>query len=145
MIHRTIYCRGRYNPGSLLIRIGDGMGQWSHTAGILSSGEHVVEATALHGVTLTPLEDVIRRSSEFHIVDRAVPDKAAGDTWALSTVGCGYDWRGAVGVPWGRRWQDEGRWFCSEHAEVWQQQAGLHRFVRDTHRGIGPNISYRVA
>lgn len=144
MIHRTIYCRSR-NPGALLIRVFDGMGQWSHAAGILADGEHVVEATALHGVTRTPLADVIRRCSEFHIVDREVPDKAAGDAWALGTVGCDYDWMGAVGVPWGRRWASDIRWFCSEHAEMWQQQAGLVRFVRDTGRGIGPNISYRVA
>lgn len=145
MIHRTIYCRGRLNPGSLLIRVFDGMGQWSHVAGILAGGQHVVEATALHGVTLTPLEDVIRRSSEWVIVDREVQDKVSGDYWALTTVGGNYDWLGAVGTPWGRGWQSSNRWFCSEHNEMWQEQAGLRRFVRDTHRGIGPNISYRVA
>lgn len=145
MIHRAIYCRGRWNPGAALIRAFDGMGQWSHVAGILSDGEHVVEATALHGVTLTPLADLIRRSSEFVVIERQVKDKAAGDYWALDTVGAGYDWMGAIGVPFGRRWEDEGRWFCSEHNEMWQQKAGLYRFVRDDHRGVGPNISYRVA
>ena len=133
------------NPGSLLIRIFDGMGQWSHVAGILADGEYVVEATALHGVTATSVADVIRRSSEVAIVDREVPFKAAGDAWALSTVGLPYDWLGALGVPIGRRWEDDARWFCSEHNEQWQQMAGLQRFVRDTHRGVGPNISYRVA
>lgn len=121
------------------------MGQWSHVAGILASGEHVVEATALHGVTHTPLEDVIRRSSEWAIVDREVQDKEAGDRWALSTVGGNYDWLGAVGTPWGRSWQSPDRWFCSEHNEYWQEKSGLFRFVRDTGRGVGPNISYRVA
>lgn len=145
MTHRTLYCRSRWNPGALLIRVFDGMGQWSHCAGILADGEHVVEATALHGVTITPLADLIRRSSEFIVIEREVQDKQAGDRWALGTVGLPYDWLGALGVPWGRRWADEDRWFCSEHAEMWQQQAGLVRFVRDTGRGIGPNISYRVA
>ena len=143
MIHRVIYCRSR-NPGALLIRAFDGMGQWSHCAGILAGGEHVVEATALHGVVITPLADVIRRSSEHTFVEREAPNKAAGDEWALSTVGAGYDWLGAAGVPWGRKWQSEGRWFCSEHNEMWQQKAELLRFVRDTHRGVGPSISYRV-
>lgn len=142
--HSTIYCRARH-PGSLLIRVFDGMGQWSHAAGILADGEHVVEATAMHGVKVTTLADVIRRSSEFRVIDRAVTDKHAGDAWALGTVGADYDWLGALGVPWGRRWQDEGRWFCSEHNEVWHQRMGLYRFVRDAHRGVGPNISYRVA
>lgn len=145
MIHRTIYCRSR-NLGSLLIRIGDGAGQWSHCAGILADGENVVESTALGGgVHVTPLADVIRRSSEWTIVDRVVENKPAGDAWALSTVGLPYDWLGAAGVPWGRRWDDPSRWFCSEHNEEWLQRAGLTRFVRDCQRGIGPNISYRVA
>ncbi len=145
MIHRTIYCRSR-NPGSLLIRIGDGMGQWSHCAGIMADGEHVIESTALGGgVHYTPLEDVIRRSSEYLVIERHVPDKAAGDAWALGTIGLPYDWLGAAGVPLGRRWEDPGRWFCSEHNEMWQQKAGLYRFVRDPQRGVGPNISFRVA
>ena len=133
------------NPGALLIRVFDGMGQWSHVAGILADGEHVIEATALYGVTLTPLEDVIRRSSEWAIIDREVKDKALGDAWARGTVGSKYDWLGAVGTPWGRSWEAGTRWFCSEHNEYWQQQAGLYRFVRDSHRGVGPNVSYRVA
>lgn len=145
MIHRTIYCRSRMNPGALLIRLFDGMGQWSHCAGILADDEHVVEATALHGVTMTPLADVIRRSSEFIVVERAVENKPAGDAWALDTVGLPYDWLGALGVPLGRRWADPARWFCSEHNEQWLERMGLVRFVRDNHRGIGPNISYRVA
>ena len=142
--HRTIYCRTR-NPGSLLIRVFDGMGQWSHCAGILADGEHVIEALALKGVVITPLADVIQRSSEFVVIDRKVGNKAAGDAWAMTTVGLPYDWLGAAGVPFGRRWQDGGRWFCSEHNEFWQERAELLRFARDTGRGIGPNISYRVA
>lgn len=144
MIHRTIYCRSR-NPGALVIRAFDGMGQWSHAAGILADGIFVVEATALHGVTRTRLDAVMVRSSAWVIVEREVPDKLAGDAWALSTVGGSYDWLGAMGTPWGRSWQRPDRWFCSEHNEMWQETSGLRRFVRDTGRGIGPNISYRVA
>jgi uncharacterized protein YycO len=127
----------------LLIRGADGMGQWSHCAGILADGATVIEARAFRGVVATPLGDVIDRSSEWVIVDREVDDKARGDRWALSTIGQGYDYLGAAGVPWGRDWQASGAWFCSEHNEQWQERAGLFRFVRDT-RGVGPNISYRV-
>lgn len=142
-LHRTVYCRSRTLP-SLGIRVFDGMGQWSHVAGILADGEHVVEARAFYGVVVTPLADVIRRSSEWAIVDRYVTDKPAGDAWALGTVGEGYDWLGAAGVPFGRStWQDGGKWFCSEHDEVWRERMGLVRLVRDTGRGIGPNVSYR--
>jgi hypothetical protein len=141
--HRAIYCRARNNPGSLLIRVGDGMGQWSHCAGILATGEHVIEALAFKGVVVTPLEDVVRRSSAWTIVDREVPNKAKGDAWAQSTVGAGYDYFGALGVPINRDWQDPAVWFCSEHNEMWQQQEGLFRFRPGT-RGIGPRMSHLV-
>ncbi len=142
MTHRVIYCRTR-NPAALLIRAFDGLGQWSHVAGILADGEHVIEATALHGVTVTPVADLIRRSSQHVIVEREVPNKAAGDAWALGTVGSGYDWTGALGVPWSRQWQRPGRWYCSEHNEAWQQAAGLVRF-HPSARGVGPRMSYLV-
>lgn len=141
--HQVIYCRSRLNPGSALIRLGDGMGAWSHCAGILASGNYVVEALAFKGVVVTSLDDVIKRSSQWHIVDREVPNKLAGDTWALGTVGQGYDYLGALGVPWGRDWQEDGAWFCSEHNEVWQEHAELIRIERDRHRGLGPNMSFR--
>lgn len=138
--HRTIYCRTANLPG-LLIRVMDGMRQWSHVAGILGDGQHVVEARAFGGVQITSLSALIARSSEHVIVEREVPDKATGDLWALHSIGQGYDWLGAIGTPWHRDWQAEGRWFCSEHAEQWLCMSGLQRFRADV-RGISPNTSY---
>lgn len=138
--HRTIYCRTR-TPVALLIRLGDGMRQWSHEAGILADGEHVVEATALHGVVLTPIAELMRRASEHLIVERTVADKASGDSWALSTLGAGYDWFGVVGKPLNRAWENDTRWFCSEHNTAWHAACGLRLFRPGT-RGVGPNDTY---
>lgn len=140
-VHRSIYCRSR-SIGALAIRLGDGMRQWSHEAGILADGEHVIEAVAsLGGVVVTPLADVIRRSSEFTIVARSVPNKWLGDAWARGTIGAEYDWLGALGKPLNRDWQSDGRWFCSEHNAAWLAYCGL-RIFRPGTRGVGPNDTF---
>lgn len=142
MIHRSIYCRNRM--GSILIRAADGMGWWSHCAGILQTGEHVVEAKLFGGVVITPLEDVVRRSSHYELIDAEVPDALAGDTWALTTVGSPYDYLGALGSPWGRDWQADGAWYCSHHRETWLVKAGHPPRWRKGKRGATPNESYWV-
>lgn len=140
-LHRTIYCRSR-SPGALIVRLGDGLRQWSHEAGILADGETVIEAAAFKGgVVVTPLEDLIRRSSEFLVIERVVTDKLAGDKWALTTIGSKYDWLGAAGKPLNRPWQSNGRWFCSEHNTAWHAAAGLLLFRPGT-RGSGPNDTF---
>lgn len=139
-IHKTIYCR-RWNLSSPLIRLGDGMRAWSHEAGILADGEHVVEATFWKGVVVTPLSEVINRSSEYEIVARRVEDKASGDEWALSTVGALYDYLGALGKPLNRDWEVQGRWFCSEHNRAWMFAMNLSLYRPGT-RGVGPNDNY---
>jgi hypothetical protein len=139
MLQRAIYCRSR-SPVSLGIRVADGFGPWSHCAGLIDS-EHVIECRAFRGVVVTPVAELIARSSEFVEVQFDVPDAPAGRAWARDTVGAGYDWTGALGVPWRRRWQHEDKHFCSEHLEAWLQAAGLRRFREDA-RGIGPNRSY---
>lgn len=139
---RAIYCRS-HAIGSIAIRTLDGLRRWSHCAGLVDD-EHVIEARAFEGVVITPMADVIRRSSEWVMVERRVPDEAAGRAWARSTLGRPYDWLGAAGVPANRNWQDPAAWFCSEHLTMWEIKAGLHRFRPDT-RGVSPNDSYMVA
>lgn len=141
-VHRVIYCRTRA-PASLGIRVFDGMRQWSHVAGILACGNYVVEARAFKGVIVTPLSEVIDRSSAWEITERVVPDKLAGDAWALGTVGAGYDWAGAVGSPFNRGWQMAGRFFCSRHETLWEEAAGRKVF-RGNARNITPNNSFMV-
>ena len=142
-LHTTVYSRSR-TVSSFLIRAIDGMGPWSHCAGLLEDGEHVIEAVAFKGgVVITPLADLIRRSSEVELVRRWVPDKAAGDAWARSTVGRPYDWLGAAGVRWGRDWEREDKFFCSEHDVLWRKHAGAPSYRPGT-RGVSPNESYKA-
>jgi hypothetical protein len=140
-VHRTIYCRGPV-LGSPVIRFFDGSGLWSHCAGILQTGEHVVEARLWHGVVITPLEDVVRRSSERRFVEREATDPDAGDRWALSTVGAGYDLWGAIGSPWRRPWGDPEAWYCSEHDYAWSLMSGCALRFRDGKRSVTPNEWY---
>lgn len=72
------------------------------------------------GVTITPLADVIRRSTAFTIVGREVDDKPAGDAWALTTVGKSYDWLGAIGTPWRRKWDRSFKPLSPVNVPWWQ-------------------------
>lgn len=138
----VIYTRTR-TLGSMLIRAGAWWGPWSHCA--LVDGDTVIEALALRGgVVVTPLAEVQRRSSH-HAIER-IPccDPQAGLAWARGTVGQPYDWVGLLAIPLReRRWQADGRWYCSEHVEAALIRAGRHRFRPGMH-GISPCQSYYV-
>ncbi len=121
---RLIYSR-RATPSSVLLRIGQWWGPWTHCAVI--DGEHVVESLASRGgVILSPLAEAVGRSSEYEVTDVPTPDDAAGIAWARSQVGRPYDWSGVFGLALrGRDWQGDDSWYCSELVERALVEAGL--------------------
>ena len=137
---RVIYTRSR-TVGSVLIRAGAWWGPWSHCG--LVDGAEVIECLATRGgVVVTPLEQVIERSSESAEVEIPCPRPELGIEWARSTVGQPYDWGGVLAIPFrARDWQSPGRWYCSEHVEAALVRAGAERW-RPGLRGISPCQSY---
>lgn len=143
MAHLTVlYSRSR-NPATVLIRLAAWWGPWSH-CGIVD-GEHVIESRMLEGgVVRNPLKLALERASAHQFVDIECPDPGAGIEWARSTIGRPYDWTGLLAIPLRkRRWQDPGRWYCSEHVEAALVHAGRARF-RDGLVGISPCQSFFV-
>lgn len=137
---RVIYCR-RLSLDSLAIRLAAWGGPWSHCGIVV--GDSVVESLARRGgVVVTTLAEVVGRSAAHEIVDIDCPDPQRGISWALSTVGAGYDWTGVVGIPFRRRqWADDGQWYCSEHVERALIESGRERF-REAVPGVSPSMSY---
>lgn len=106
-----IFSRGRH-PGSALIRAWPPAGPWSH-CGVIVGGS-VVEATMLRGVVSTPLAEFQRRASLWAVIDLRCPRPEDGEAWALSRIGAGYDWGGALGIVLREpELSDGGREYCS--------------------------------
>lgn len=137
---RVIYTRTR-SLSTVLIRAGAWWGPWSHCG--LVDGDDVIESLALKGgVVITPLAEVIKRSSVASVVDIDCPVPQRGLEWARSTVGAPYDWTGVLGIPFrGRNWQEPDAWYCSEHVEAALVWAGARRW-RDGLKGVSPCQSY---
>lgn len=118
-----VFCNSRL-PLSSLIRAVT-RGRWSHVA-LMCDAATVLEATGAHGVTKTPLDKLIERSTEYCIVEVNVPRgtfqklKTAGQ----SQLGKKYDWWGILGLSLNRNWQDPSDWWCSEYVAWTFEQAG---------------------
>lgn len=103
---------GRNNlPFSWLIRAFT-WSRWSH-CGILD-GDKVIEATALHGVVVTPLHEFIARYNRYSIADMLVSDDSEAINRALSQVGKRYDFSAIFGILLRSGWNSDSAWFCSE-------------------------------
>ena len=140
----VIYTR-QATLSSLLIRAGSWWGPWSH-CGVVddrSLNPVVIESLAKQGgVVVSPILDVLSRSSEWEIVRFECPNPEAGLDFAYSTVGCKYDWSGVFGIPFrGRDWENSNRWYCSENVETTLAFAGLDRW-RPGMKGVHPCQSY---
>lgn len=150
---RMIFCRSS-NLASPMIRAAEGWGLWAHCGLLLPtpkslyadgmSAYDVVEARAWHGVVLTPLHDVIERSSAHELVELPVPSAPLGEMRAASQLGRPYDWLGAFAV-WARRreWNDPQREFCSELVAAAIECAGLP-IVHRSMPGVGPGRLYQL-
>jgi len=110
-----IFCNSRL-PLSPIIRAVT-WGRWSHVA-VSFDLRGVYEATGQHGVTLTPLESLISRSTEYCVVRVEVPEDSLKVliSAAAGQLGKPYDWWGIFGLALKRDWQDPTNWWCSEYA-----------------------------
>ena len=123
--------------GSAVIRAFPPRSRWSH-CGVMVDGQ-VIEARAFKGVVSTPLTEFKDKATAWEIIRLWAPRPESGDSWALSTVGAEYDWGGVVAIPFSdRQWQQEGQWYCSEHAAVYTRKAGNPVHKVPYARGVTP-------
>lgn len=118
-------------------------GHWSHTALWDSHRRVFNEALMFEGVVETRQEAWFDRYSETQMIAVPCPNPLAGLMFAQAQIGKGYDYLGALGVPWRRDWQDPERWYCSELDAMVLAAAGRPVF-RDPHKGGHPHDLWRV-
>lgn len=118
--------------------------RWSHTALWDWQRKVFSEALMFEGVVDTPQDEWFDRYSETMLLAVPCPCPLEGLMFSQAQTGKGYDYLGALGVPWRRPWQDPTRWYCSEKEAAALAAAGRPLF-RDAERGIHPHDLWRVA
>ncbi len=112
-------------PLALAIKMFTGGCPYNHCGHII--GDQVVEARFLKGVVITPLEEVKKRGP-WVIKRYPVPFQNLAEATSKMLVGMGYDTMGALGHPFGGKWDRLEKWYCSEHVEYSMSQGGLKAF-----------------
>lgn len=115
--------------------------RWSH-CGIIYR-DMVIEATAKHGVTMTPLAQFKERYSEYSIAQLPVDDASAAISRALDQLGKPYDWSGVFGIVLRTDWDGSDKWFCSEliaHASQMFRKERVNRISPEYIWAISKNI-----
>lgn len=136
----VIYRRSR-NLGSFLIRAFTWGSQWSH-AGIWDvERDHVIEASASHGVVATPVSEFLEKASEAEIVAIDCPRPELALQYAREQIGKPYDWGAIFGIVFREPWYSDEKWFCFELVEAALMAGGRQRFRKDSNRITG-NLSY---
>jgi hypothetical protein len=130
---RVLFCTSD-KIGARAIR-GVTWSDWSHVA--IIDGDDVIEAVWPE-VRCTLLAEVIASHSEHCIIDIPCPDDAAGIAWARAQIGAPYDLIGMLGLGLNRDWQDDTRWWCSEHATGALLAAGRQVFREGMMHRITP-------
>ena len=118
MQHVDIVIADTKGPFSALIKARM-VSAWSHTAMIVGdepfdANPSIVEATFKHGVAETDLNSLLARSRKFVVVRAPVQSRQETINAQRAMIGAKYDGFGAVGLGFGRDWQDMKDWWCSE-------------------------------
>lgn len=125
--------------GSKLIRLFT-WSPWSHGA-ILDGDEHVIEATARHGVIRSPLRDLIWHSTRYAIIEIPCDDPLRALDYARRQIGKAYDWQAIFGFIFHRDWARARKWFCFELVAAALDHAGTPAFRAGTiHRVTGAHF-----
>jgi len=106
--------RWPYNPLSLAIGVASGSRQFSHAIAIIK--DRAYEASMTHGCRAASVPAIMSGIAVFRDMPVWVPDLDAAIAFAEAQVGKGYDWPGAVGIPftYSTEWSDDSKWWCSD-------------------------------
>lgn len=106
--------RWPYNPISLAVGVLSGSRQFSHAIAIIE--DRAYEASMTHGCRAGTVDEVMAGIVVYRDMPVWVPDLDAAQAFAQAQVGKGYDWPGAIGIPftYSEDWSDDGSWWCSD-------------------------------
>ena len=124
------------NISSWVIRAAT-MSPWSHVA--VPHGDYLVESVAFHGVRAAKIQDTLRLADSYVFAEIKTPlTQAQVFSACLSQVGKDYDYGAVLGMPFGRDWQEDDKWFCSELTEWGFVVNGAPNFSTDKMHRVTP-------
>jgi len=111
---------------------------WSSFSHVcILDGDEAIEAVWPR-VRCVPISEVIWSHTRYAIVDITCPDDAAGIAWARAQIGKPYDLFGMIGLGLNHNWQDDAKWWCSEHLTGTVLAAGRQIFREGMMHRITP-------
>ena len=118
---------------------------WSHSA-ILDTEEGLRHLVPPCGCR-SELTTFFARYKEFRKIELQVEDLSSARIWLNNQLGKPYDWTatlalsgitGVVNLIFGRNWQRDDKWFCSEHTETFITRFSRPRFRTDALSRVTP-------
>jgi hypothetical protein len=130
--------RWPYNPISLAVGVLSGSRQFSHAIAIIQ--ERAYEASMVHGCRAGTVEELMQGVVVYRDMEVWVPNIAAARAFAEAQVGKGYDWPGAVGIPftYSTEWSDDSSWWCSDLVFAIVLAGGTRLFDPDVMKRVCP-------
>jgi len=130
--------RWPYNPLSLAIGVASGSRQFSHAIAIIE--DRAYEASMTHGCRAGTVDQVMEGIVVHRDMQVLVPDLGAAIAFAEAQAGKGYDWLGAVGIPftYSEDWSDDSKWWCSDLVFAIVLAGGTRLFDPDVMRRVRP-------
>jgi hypothetical protein len=100
------------------------------------------EATMGRGCRAVPVSVAMRGVKSYQDMFLKVQLKGRMIEWGLLQCGKGYDWAGALGIPFVQSadWQNDRRWWCSEHALRMIAEGGKWILDPATHKRVTPEM-----
>lgn len=116
LVNVRLTSRWPYNPISLAVGVLSGSRQFSHAISII--GERAFEASMTHGCRAGSVDQLMEGIVVYRDMPVWVPNIDAAQAFAEAQVGKGYDWPGAIGIPftYSEDWSDNSSWWCSDLA-----------------------------
>ena len=107
--------------------------RYSHVA--LVNRKNVIEATLLHGVKITSLDEFLTKYKK-NILICDVPKANVKKVWAFAVqqLNKSYDLKAIFGLVLRRKWTDDKKWFCSELVTVALYNGGATIIRKDAYR-----------
>lgn len=124
------------------------LGRWSHSAILDTEEGEVYDTSFLHGgCKIWNSTTFFARYKEFRKIELQVEDLSSARIWLNNQLGKPYDWTatlalsgitGVVNLIFGRNWQRDDKWFCSEHTETFITRFSRPRFRTDALSRVTP-------
>jgi len=141
----TVRFTSKLHFGSKLMAFLAQSEQFNHC--MLCEGGMAYEAVCWHGVRYVPLSTSMAGVKVYQDMVVEVPDVEAMRSFLREHLGAGYDWAGAIGIPFMRSadWQDPDRWWCSELVIAALAAGGLYVIDLSELERVTPNDIFQYS